>query len=84
MFFFNPLGCATLFAESLTTSFMGTYSTNVISVELRGLKVMTVAYVSLSNHIFSIMKKIKSPSCIISNVYGVAFSLSCMTVKAGI
>ncbi len=55
---------------------MGTYSANVISVELRGLKVMAEAYVSLSNHSFSIMKKIKSPSCIISNVYGVAFSLS--------
>lgn len=71
-------GCATLFAESLTTSFMGTYSANVISVELRRLKVMAVAYVSLSNHSFSIMKNIKSPSCIISNVYEVAFSLCCI------
>lgn len=48
---------------------MSAYSANVISEELRELKVMAVAYVSLSNHSFSIMKKIKSPSCIISYMY---------------
>lgn len=51
-FFFLSLGCATLFSESLTTSFMVNYSANVISLELRGLKVMAVAYVSLSNQFF--------------------------------
>jgi len=35
---------------------MSAYSANVISDEFRELKVMAVAYVSLSNQIFSIKK----------------------------
>lgn len=65
---------------------MSAYSANVISEELRGLKVMAVAYVSLSNHSFSIMKKIRSPSCIIFFLCiwsSLIFFLCFLTAKAG-